>query len=303
MRGVVTKSTGSWYKVLLDGKEVEARLRGKLRTQDIRSTNPVVVGDEVLLMYDGESYTIEDIYERKNCIVRRSNKLSKQYQLIASNIDHAFLIASPASPYTPPGFIDRFLVTAEAYHIPVTILLNKSDINTKKANSHREELIALYSYIGYDIRSVSFLEEQDIVTIGSLVKEKRVLLSGNSGVGKSTLINALMPNAGQKVSAISKSYNKGRHTTTFAQMFLGENDTQIIDTPGIKDFGIVNTEANQVGHFFPEISNKLTGCKFSNCLHIEEPDCKVVEALNNGEIPVSRYLSYVGILDEIKNTK
>lgn len=300
MRGIVTKSTGSWYRVLLEGEEVEARLRGKLRTQDIRSTNPVVVGDEVSLMYDGESYTIADIYERKNCIVRRSNKLSKQYQLIAANIDHAFLIASPASPHTPQGFIDRFLVTTEAYHIPVTILLNKSDLDNRKANKYRTELLELYTHIGYDIKNLSFLDESDIATIRELVKSKCVLLSGNSGVGKSTLINALMPEAAQKVSSISTSYNKGRHTTTFAQMFLGEGGTRIIDTPGIKDFGIVNTEVNQVGHFFPEIKSRLSQCRFNNCVHMNEPDCQVLEALHEGEIPVSRYMSYVGIIEEIE---
>lgn len=299
MKGIVTKSTGSWYRVLVDGKEVEARLRGKIRTLDIKSTNPVVVGDEVTLEYEGEEYAISAISDRFNCIVRKSNKLSKQYQLIAANIDHAFLIASPAKPHTPQGFIDRFLATAEAYHIPVSIFLNKKDLDTRKANSHREMLMELYPSIGYHIYNVSFLDETDITTIKKLVADKCVLLAGNSGVGKSTLINALLPGSNQKVSAISTSYGKGRHTTTFAQMFLGENDTRIIDTPGIKDFGMVYTEPNQVSHYFPEMKKLLSQCKFSNCLHAEEPECRIIEAVERGEIPVTRYVNYLGILAEV----
>ena len=299
MKGIVTKSTGSWYRVLIDGKEVDARLRGKIRTLDIKSTNPVVVGDEVTLEYTGEEYAISAISDRYNCIVRKSNKLSKQYQLIASNIDQAFIIASPAKPHTPQGFIDRFLATAEAYHIPVSILLNKKDLDSRKANSHRDMLMELYPSIGYNIYNVSFLDEEDTVKIKELVANKCVLLAGNSGVGKSTLINALLPGSNQKVSAISKEYGQGRHTTTFAQMFLGENGTRIIDTPGIKDFGMVYTEPNQVGHYFPEIKKLQNQCKFSNCLHAEEPECRIIEAVERGEIPVTRYVNYLGILAEV----
>lgn len=301
MKGIVTKSTGSWYRVLLDGKEVEARLRGKIRTLEIKSTNPVVVGDEVTLEYIAQEYAISAISERHNCIVRKSNKLSKQYQLIAANIDQAFLIASPAKPHTPQGFIDRFLATSEAYHIPVSIFLNKKDLDSRKANTHRKMLLELYPKIGYAIHNVSFFDPNDIAIIKTLVAQKSVLLAGNSGVGKSTLINALLPGSNQKVNTISASYDKGRHTTTFAQMFLGENNTRIIDTPGIKDFGMVHTEPNQVSHYFPEMKSLLSQCKFNNCLHTEEPECRVIQAVERGEIAVTRYVNYLGILEEVSS--
>jgi len=189
------------------------------------------------------------------------------------------LVVSPATPYTPQGFIDRFLVTAEAYHIPVIILINKKDIDKKKANSHRETLLNLYSKIGYKTLNVSFFEQEDIDQIKTEISNKTVLISGNSGVGKSTLINQLDPSLNQKIGKISKSYNKGQHTTTFAQMFVLNNNIRIIDTPGIKDFGIVNMDKNQVSHFFPEMRDLLHQCKFSNCLHVNEPKCAVIEVL------------------------
>ncbi|MEY2925454.1 MAG: putative ribosome biosis GTPase RsgA [Bacteroidota bacterium] len=299
MKGIVSKSTGSWYKVLYEGVEVEARLRGIIRQQESKATNPVVVGDIVYLERDKEDFFIKDIADRDNYIVRKSNKLSKQYQVIAANVDLALLIVTPASPYTPQGFIDRFLITAEAYHIPVCILLNKSDLDSKKANAHRSYLLQTYAEIGYDIRSVSFLDEKDSAEIKELTTGKCVLLSGNSGVGKSTLINQLIPDSNQKTGSISKSYNKGKHTTTFAQMFVAENGSKIIDTPGIKDFGIVDLQANMVSHYFPEMKKLLSGCKFSNCLHTEEPQCKVLEVVHNGEINEARYVNYLGILEEI----
>lgn len=299
MQGIVTKSTGSWYKVLVDGEEVDARLRGKIRTLNLKSTNPVVVGDSVILDNDGEEYLIKEIEERQNCIVRKSNKLSKQFQIIAANIDRAFLIVSPAKPHTPQGFIDRFLATAEAYHIPVTILLNKKDLDSKKALLHRNHLMELYPSVGYDIFNVSFLDAEDVSFIEQLIGNQCVLLAGNSGVGKSTLINAIHPNSNQKVSEISSSYHKGRHTTTFAQMFLGEQGSKIIDTPGIKDFGMVQTEPNQVSHYFPEMRSRLAQCKYSNCLHTEEPDCQILKAVENQEIAVTRYVNYLSILEEV----
>ncbi len=299
MVGIVTKSTGSWYKVLVNGEEVDARLRGKIRTLNLKSTNPVVVGDQVILDVNDDEYLIKSVIDRQNCIVRKSNKLSKQYQIIAANIDRAFLIVSPAKPHTPQGFIDRFLATAEAYHIPVTILLNKSDLDSKKAMLHREHLMELYPSIGYEILNVSFLDSDDISQIQKSIGSQCVLLAGNSGVGKSTLINAILPNSNQKVSAISSSYHKGRHTTTFAQMFLGDQGSKIIDTPGIKDFGMVQTEPNQVSHYFPEMRSRLSECKYSNCLHTEEPECQILKAVENQEIAVTRYVNYLSILEEV----
>lgn len=299
MVGIVTKSTGSWYKVLVNGEEVDARLRGKIRTLNLKSTNPVVVGDQVILDVNDDEYLIKSVIDRQNCIVRKSNKLSKQYQIIAANIDRAFLIVSPAKPHTPQGFIDRFLAAAEAYHIPVTILLNKSDLDSKKAMIHREHLMELYPSIGYEIQNVSFLDSDDISQIQKSIGSQCVLLAGNSGVGKSTLINAILPDCNQKVSAISSSYHKGRHTTTFAQMFLGDQGSKIIDTPGIKDFGMVQTEPNQVSHYFPEMRSRLSECKYSNCLHTEEPDCQILKAVENQEIAVTRYVNYLSILEEV----
>lgn len=299
MKGLVSKSTGSWYKVFLDNKEVDARLRGKIRTQELKSTNPVTVGDIVELDYDGEDYTIRDIEERKNCIVRKSNKLSKQYQLIAANIDLAFLIITPGEPYTPKGFIDRYLVTAEAYHIPVHILINKKDRESVKFNAYRQELLDQYSSIGYACSSVSFLDEEDIADIKELMREKICLLSGNSGVGKSTLINAIIPAVEQKTGNISTSYHKGKHTTTFAQMFRWGNDSFIIDTPGIKDFGLIDMDKHMLSHYFPEMNALRENCKFNNCLHVEEPKCAVAQALDEGKLPVDRYISYLNMLEEI----
>jgi ribosome biogenesis GTPase len=299
MYGIVSKSTGSWYKVLIDDQEVDARLRGILRTKELKSTNPVVVGDKVLLEKENDEYFIKDLTERKNCIVRKSNKLSKQYQVIASNLDALFLIVTPSNPFTPQGFIDRFLVTAEAYHIPVVLLINKKDIDKKKVNEYRDYLIDLYSNIGYKVMNVSFLDHDDVAEIHKMTADKTILISGNSGVGKSTLMNALDSSITQKIGEISTSYHKGKHTTTFAQMFCLENGARMIDTPGIKDFGIVDIEQAQVSHYFPEMESVLSNCKFNNCLHIEEPSCAVLKALEEGEINEQRYINYLTILEGI----
>lgn len=301
MKGLVSKSTGSWYKVFVDDQEIDARLRGKIRTQELKSTNPVTVGDIVELDKDGDDYVIKNIDDRKNCIVRKSNKLSKQYQLIAANIDLAFLIITPGEPYTPKGFIDRYLVTAEAYDIEVQILINKKDRSTSKFDAYREELLEQYSSIGYSCYSVSFMDDEDIDMIRGLMKDKICLLSGNSGVGKSTLINKILPHIDQKTGDISGSYHKGKHTTTFAQMFKWDENSFIIDTPGIKDFGLVSLDKYMLSHYFPEMKALLDDCKFNNCLHKEEPKCAILNALEEGNFPVDRYISYLNMLDEIED--
>ena len=299
MKGVVSKSTGSWYKVLINGQEVDARLRGKIRQLDLKSTNPVTVGDVVELEKEGEEYLIKGIDDRKNCIVRKSNKLSKQHQLIAANIDLALLLITPDHPFTPMGFIDRYLVTAAAYHIPVLILLNKKDLETKKAMMNRENLYFIYLSLKYDIDQISCFDPEDIERVRKLIQGKTCLISGNSGVGKSTLVNALGTDIHQEVGKISSSYKKGQHTTTFAQMFVLDKETYIIDTPGIKDFGLVYLEKHMLSHYFPEMEKVLHKCRFNNCLHVEEPDCAVRESFDNGEIYESRYLNYLGMLDEL----
>lgn len=299
MKGVVSKSTGSWYKVYINGAEVDARLRGKIRTQNLKSTNPVTVGDVVFLDYQNEEYLIKGVEERKNCIVRKSNKLSKQYQLIASNIDQAILVVTPGYPYTPMGFIDRYLITASAYQIPVCILINKKDLNEGKLPAYRRELLSVYQGLGYDCRPMSFFDQEDIEQVKALVKGKTTLISGNSGVGKSTLANALDPSIGQKIGDISTSYDKGQHTTTFAQMFVLGPQSFIIDTPGLKDFGLVHIDKQQLSHYFPEMKAVLNQCKFNNCLHLEEPECAVIDALEKGQIFESRYLNYLNMMDEL----
>ncbi len=299
MKGIVSKSTGSWYKVYIDGREVDARLRGKIRTQNLKSTNPVTVGDVVFLDVQDEEYLIKGVEDRKNCIVRKSNKLSKQYQLIASNIDQALLVVTPAYPYTPMGFIDRYLITASAYHIPVIILINKSDLNEPKLSAYRDELQATYLGLGYDCRLMSFLSESDIEEVQKLIQSKTTVISGNSGVGKSTLANAISAGIDQKIGEISSSYDKGQHTTTFAQMFVVNPDTFIIDTPGLKDFGLVHLKKNQLSHYFPEMKAVLENCKFNNCIHLEEPECAVIKELEKGNIAESRYLNYLNMLDEL----
>ncbi|MFY0644914.1 MAG: ribosome small subunit-dependent GTPase A [Bacteroidia bacterium] len=303
MEGTVSKSTGSWYKVFVEGKEIDARLRGKFRKQDIKATNPVTVGDKVELELDGEDYVITTIHERKNCIIRKSNKLSKQYQLIAANIDLAFLVVTPGFPYTPMGFIDRYLITAAAYHIPVIIVINKNDLEGEKIKKYRRELIRTYMRIGVRCLDLSFKRARDIEAIRSYAYGKTCLISGNSGVGKSTLVNGLIPGLDQKIGDISTSYFKGQHTTTFAQMFAIDDHSFIIDTPGLKDFGLINIDKQDLGYYFTEIGIHSKNCKFNNCIHIEEPGCGVLKALEDGYIAESRYINYLSMLDELDQLK
>lgn len=299
MKGVVIKSTGSWYTVLAeDRKRYESRIRGSFRLKGIKSTNPVAVGDHVTIEAEGaENAVITGVDERKNYIIRKSTNLSKQTHIIATNIDQAFLVATLVLPRTSTGFIDRFLVTAEAYGIPANIIFNKADLYDDELNDYLEDLVAIYELSGYKCYVVSSFNEGDVQTLREVMKDKVNLVAGHSGVGKSTLINAIEPNLKLKVGEISEVHSKGKHTTTFAEMFELSNGGFIIDTPGIKEFGLVDIEKQELGHYFPEIRERMNDCQFNNCLHVNEPKCAVRVAVEEGLIAESRYENYLKMLN------
>lgn len=301
MKGKVIKSTGSWYTVLLeDGKIVECGIKGKFRISGIKTTNPIAVGDNVEfeLEADGKG-VIHKLEERKNYIIRKSINLSKQSHIIAANVDQAFLIVTLAFPRTSAGFIDRFLLTAEAYHIPTSIIFNKVDLfeNDVAAMAELDAFIGIYTQIGYPCYKVSALKNKSIDTLKQLTKDKITLVSGHSGVGKSTLVNTMDSNLDLRVGEISDSHNKGKHTTTFAEMHPLTYGGFIIDTPGIKELGLVDMEKEEISGYFPEMRALKNQCKFNNCVHINEPKCAVIEAVEKGEIARSRYTSYLGIMN------
>ncbi|MEN8123508.1 MAG: ribosome small subunit-dependent GTPase A [Bacteroidota bacterium] len=301
MTGVVIKSTGSWYWVRTkDHHQYKCRIRGKFRIKGIKSTNPVTVGDHVDFELEKDSNTgiITDIHNRKNYIIRKSVKLSKQTHIIAANIDRAFLMVTLDNPPTLTPFIDRFLATAEAYDIEVILLINKIDINDEKLELQKNKLIEIYSNIGYNCIEISATEKININKVKELMLGKVSMFSGHSGVGKSTLINAISPNLNLKTAEISQQHKQGQHTTTFAEMFViqTEPESYIIDTPGIKGFGVVDFEQHEISDYFPEFLALKQECKFSNCLHLNEPKCAVKEALEKGEIAASRYKSYLQLL-------
>jgi len=298
MDGLVTKSTGSWYQVLGDdGVSYRCRIKGKFRTKDIKTTNPVAVGDRVSfeLEPDQETAVITRLHERRNYIIRRSVNLSKQAQIIAANLDQAFLVVTLASPPTSLGFIDRFLVTAEAYDIPAGLIFNKLDLFSEEGLELLEEYRQIYTGIGYACYSVSALEGHNVALVKALLKDKTTLLSGHSGVGKSTLINAIYPEAALRTGELSEWSDKGKHTTTFAEMIILPFGGQLVDTPGIRELGIIDIEQQELSHFFPEMRNLLNDCRFHNCRHINEPGCVVLDAVENGTIEASRYDSYLSI--------
>jgi len=302
MKGTVYKSTGSWYTVKADnGTFYECRIKGKFRMDGIKSTNPVSVGDrvhfEVETKGDETVGVINKIDPRNNYIIRKSVNLSKQTHIIAANIDVAFLIVTLNNPPTFTTFIDRFLVTAEAYHIKVVLLFNKVDSYNKEELGEVKYLAALYRNIGYDCLEVSAKTGKNIEKVEQLMKHKVSMFSGHSGVGKSTLVNVLEPKLNLKTSEISQQHQQGQHTTTFAEMFDLSFDARIIDTPGIKGFGIVEIDKDELGDYFPEFFKLKQDCKFNNCLHVEEPNCAIKEALENGTIAWSRYKSYLQILE------
>lgn len=301
MKGLVTKSTGSWYVVRSeDGKDYEARIRGKFRLDQISHTNPLAVGDHVDFELDSDDLAlITNIYPRNNYIIRRSVNLSKRTHIIASNIDLAFLIITIANPRTSTGFIDRFLVTCEAYQIPVMMVFNKVDEWREEEIEIHREMQFTYEDIGYDTMTVSALRGDGLDELKAKLKGKISLVAGHSGVGKSTLVNALSPGLDLKTKVVSGFNHKGKHTTTFAQMYEWPFGGYVIDTPGIKEFGLVEIEKDEMQDYFLEIFALKGDCRFHNCNHLLEPKCAVRKAVEEGEIAGSRYESYLTFLEEI----
>jgi ribosome biogenesis GTPase / thiamine phosphate phosphatase len=307
IEALVLKSVGSWYDVIcLDGTLLKARLKGKLKIDAKKLTNPIAVGDKVLLQLEEKDRTqaiIEDILPRSNYIIRQSAHKTAHAHLIASNIDEVFLIVTLAFPQTSLGFIDRFLVAAESFGIKTRLIFNKSDLFDKKLLELYQNLVQIYVKIGYPCHLISAENLTNIEELKSLLVGKKILFSGHSGVGKSSLINILAPHLTQKTASISNFAQKGVHTTTFAEMFNLGNNTFIIDTPGIKEFGIVEIENEELAHYFPEMRAKIGQCKFNTCMHLNEPNCSVLSAIDKGEISISRYKSYVSMLENDDNRR
>ena len=299
-KGLVFRSTGSWYSVESDGVFYDCRIKGKLRLKGIKSTNPIAVGDRVIFKVDTQvtepKGTIVEIEQRQNYIVRKSVNLSKQTHIIASNIDQVFLLITLHNPPTFPAFIDRFLVTAEAYQIPSILVFNKLDTCTQEQEKEIGDLAAIYNKIGYQTFKISATEGLNIAEIESLMLNKVSMFSGHSGVGKSTLINVIAPDLNLKTAAISDQHKQGTHTTTFAEMFALPKGMKLIDTPGIKGFGVVNMQADEIGNYFPEFKELKRYCKFHNCIHQSEPQCAVIKAFEAGNVAETRYQSYLKML-------
>ena len=305
MKGFVIKNTGSWYSVKTDdGKVVECKIKGNFRLKGIRSTNPVAVGDhvEIALNQEGTAF-ITHIDERRNYIIRKSQNLSKQSHIIAANVDQAFLIVTVNYPQTSTTFIDRFLASAEAYSVPVVLVFNKRDILSDDERHYQQSMVHLYETIGYECREISAATGEGVEGLHKLLKGKITLLSGNSGVGKSTLINQILPEANLRTAEISDAHNTGMHTTTFSEMLELPEGGYIIDTPGIKGFGTFDMEPEELTSYFREIFHFSKDCKFNNCTHTHEPGCAVLKALENHYIAQSRYQSYLGMLEDKDENK
>ncbi len=298
LKARVLKSTGSWYQVELeDGSKMDCRLRGKFKNLELKVTNPIAVGDWVLIEPDDDGKgIISEIEPRRNYFIRKSVKKTDHAHLIAANIDQAILVVTLALPRTSLGFIDRFLVSIEAFRIPGVLLFNKADIMDEVMLTYQKELAELYQNLGYKCLLVSAETGEGMDEVSEILKGKLSVFSGHSGAGKSTLINRLIPSIQQKTAQVSSFANKGVHTTTFAEMFEVDSDTWVIDTPGIKELGLVEMEEWEISHYFPEMRHFLGQCKFNNCLHINEPNCKIIEALDSGQIAISRYNSYLSML-------
>lgn len=305
MKGLVIRNTGSWYTVQTDdGRWIDSKIKGVFRLKGIRTTNPVAVGDRVEIVENQEGTAfITKIEERKNYIIRRASNLSKQAHIIAANIDQAMLIVTVNYPVTTTIFIDRFLATAEAYRIPVRLVFNKIDRYNEDDKEYLQGLITLYTTIGYPCSTVCALSQEGMEALKGELKGKITLLSGHSGVGKSTLINQLVPGIGLRTGEISEYHNKGMHTTTFSEMIALPEGGYLIDTPGIKGFGTIDMEEAEVSHYFPEIFKMAANCRFGNCTHRHEPGCAVLEAVKEHLISESRYKSYLNILDDKDESK
>ena len=300
MEGLVIKNTGSWYLVrTIDEQDVECKIKGNFRLKGIRSTNPISVGDRVMIDInnEGRGFIIE-LLERKNYIIRKSSNLSKESHIIATNIDQCLLIVTVSHPETSTTFIDRFLASAEAYRVPVNLVFNKVDIYDADETEYMDALINLYEHIGYPCFKASALNNKGLDKIREIVKDKITLLSGHSGVGKSTFINQLIPSAQVRTAAVSDYHHKGVHTTTFSEMLQIPDGGWIIDTPGIKGFGTIDMEPEEICHYFPEIFEFSKKCRFNNCIHLNEPGCAVLEAIDEHYISESRYKSYLSMLEE-----
>ncbi len=305
MQGKVLKSTGKWYIVeLIDGKVIECRIRGKIRLEKLRTTNPIAVGDEVFIKDEPDEegkYVITDYQERKNYIVRKSTNLSKQMQILAANVDHAYLLVTLKSPQTHLAFIDRFLVAAESFRIPTSLLFNKIDQYSNQEIEELDRIIGIYQQIGYPCYKISGNNPKDTAFLREQIRDKKVMISGHSGVGKSTLINSLDPTFNIKTNEISQAHQQGQHTTTFAEMHKLDFGAYIIDTPGIRAFGIVDLDKEVISHYFPEMRQLIGQCKYHNCQHLEEPKCAVKDAVVEGEIAESRFNTYVQLMTEDEN--
>lgn len=304
MKGTVYKSTGSWYIVKDEaGKFWNARMKGVMKLDDITSTNPVAVGDIIEMEIEAEESStaiIDEIHNRNNYINRQSPRHKHQHHIVASNLDQSLLVATLKEPKTSQGFIDRFLVASEMYHVPALIVFNKSDLYKAKELEKYEQWKAMYEKVGYTVLLISAVNNEGVDEVVKLLKNKTTLISGHSGVGKSSLLNAIFPHMNLKTQDVSGWSGKGQHTTTFAEMFDLPAGGRIIDTPGMREFGLVDIEKQEVSHYFPEMRDRLNNCQFNNCLHFNEPGCAIKEAVNNGEINEDRFVSYLGIMESIE---
>jgi len=307
MKALVYKSTGSWYAVKDSaGKWHDARIKGVFKIDDITSTNPISVGDEVEIDLENENEgtaIITEILPRNNYINRQSPRAKHQHHIVAANLDQSMLVATLKEPRTSQGFIDRFLVASEMYHVPALIVFNKSDLYKRKEMDKYEQWKIMYEEIGYKVFIVSAAANEGIEELNERLKNKITLISGHSGVGKSSLLNIILPELELKIQEVSGWSGKGQHTTTFAEMFDLPFGGKVIDTPGMREFGLVDLSRQELSHYFPEMRDRLNNCQFNNCLHINEPGCAIKEAVSNGEINEDRYMSYYGILESIEERK